>query len=223
MKNSEAVQAIDVKSMAEHFGLRQQSIKLAIVGPGTKDLTPLRYITTITHALHLYERSSRTGRRNDYLNIAVDLCNSWDDFRKVRVHIDQGQSILHGRFAISFQLFINDLAGKAQTFEELHEIWINLNDDYLAEENMKVFQLMLDHAVRTPVAEVARILYSDDADDWLGYGKDHCELLLCSAEAATPEQAKEALEFFHSIEWKGEESSVPVRTLIKKAAELYRK
>lgn len=224
MKNSEAVQAIDVKSMAEHFGLSPQSIKLAIIGLKRKLLEPIpaKKFSSLAQVLRYCDRLAHGDLRNQHIELAINKCKCWDDFRAVERYVQCGQSNIHGYFHLVHGLFVRKLIAQAQTFADLHEIWLHLSDDYLADVNMEVFQMMFDLAAKTPAVEVFKVLDSDGSNDTRP-GSDHFKLLLRACEAATPEQAKEALEFMYSLHWDGTESSIPVRTLIRKVAELYRK
>ena len=223
MKVSELVAQIDVATMARELKFEQTQIKLALAGPGRKTETgSIAKIDSMQRARKLYAQANSRQRRIAIAQKALDLCTTRNDIRSWKLIINasvQEVSVVRGKHARIIRAIERASIEKAVTFREVHDVWIHLNFDMLAEEDLMAYEKLVAFIPTTMVIEVVQTFAADCGFEAFEQGHYGYELLILAALNAKPAEALEALKW---IEWTNDHT-YPVQILIKKAAELFRK
>lgn len=228
MKKSELISKIDVEKMSEELGVCEESIKLALVGPSQKvEMVSVEAITSLIEARKLYRQAKSRPRKIAIAKKAIGLCKDLRDletYKKIVFDSDVFDHVtLEGKFAECFRTIARVAIKNANSFKEIHDVWVKLDDHYVVVEDLEAYEKMKSLALSTDTWEVFETFFEDNEMGILIEGSDHYEILVLVSENSTPLSAKKALEWFGSFSWNGEDDAYPVQLLIKRASELYLK
>lgn len=229
MKKSEIVARVDVSKMAEDLGLRKSEIKLALTKkPKSIETQSVHEMKSLDRAKELYLQAKSVQRQVFIASKALDLCKSFEDYNKwgqiVGWDTVRNTPSIRGQYAQSIQQFATKRIHDATTFKEIHEIWLNLNEEYLAAEDDEAYQKMKGLTHTTNLLEVFKTFESDGGvSDMLSEEDHHYDALLYACGHATSEEALEVLKWFQKYSWNGEQDTYPIQLLIQTVAQLYKK
>ncbi len=226
MKKPEIVARVDISKMAEEFDLSEESIKLALVGPQPKvEMISIKRITTAKQAIKLYWQAKSLPRKKIIALKAIELCQDIDDIEDViGIARDEGDPEIAGPFSMKYRKIAMNLIEGAQTFKEVHDVWVRMNNEFVGVEDGLAYQKMCELARSVDPFEVIKIFESDDATYLWVNGSPQFKIIMIACESATAEQAKQTLRHYGEGEfWGSEYDSEPIRVLIRKATTLYSK
>lgn len=211
--------------MGAEIGLMEMDIKRALttVEPAL-DESPVLKIRSLKMGLKFYRQAKSNDRKRALAKYTLIFCFTFDDFVEwwTTVNLEQ-EPVLAAMFFTKFKEFLTEAITEAQTFEEIHSIWERLDDDAFRIEDGLAFQRMKVLIETTSTREVLRILFNDVDSGVLWDNYAHYEIVLLACKCATAESALETLRWLRDGGWNSEQDSYPVRLLIQKAVELYRK
>jgi hypothetical protein len=228
MKKSEIVNRTILPMLAEDTGLSEVDIKIALTAQAPKiETSSIKSIKSLAQAKKLYNQAKSHERQNLIVLEALNLCQSFDDFDTwisiMGWDVVSARPAINGEYSIRIRSFVKKSIEEAQTFEQVHSIWVRLNHDDLAVEDRMAHAKMCQLALSTSTVEVIKILYGDGGMDFLAEDSHQYEVFMVVCKNASPETALDALQWFKEYSWDGEQDTYPVQLLIQKAAELYRK
>lgn len=211
--------------MSRHIGLGCKVIKTALATVEPKlDEGSIPEISSLEIGLEFYRQTKNNALKSAIADRTLGFCVTFDDFMEWRRIVDFEQDpVLATKFFTKAKERLIKIITEAQTFEEIHSIWVKLDDDAFRIEDGLAFQRMEVLIETTSTCEVLRILFNDVDSGVLWDNYAHYEIVLLACKCSTAESALETLKWLQGGGWHSEEDSYPVRLLIQKAVELYRK
>lgn len=229
VKKSELVGKVNVPELAKELGLSETDIKLAITHtPPKNDLRSVEAITTLREAKRWFDRTTSPDRRQAILRKALRLSATLDDLdfvvRSLGFERVSSASLLDTLHSLYVRKVVREMLQKANTFSEVHQIWVKCDSDNLADEDFDSFTKMEDLIPSTDIVTVFEHLVDDVGFEvFSDTTLVHYSLVTLACVYAEPDRALAALKWMNKRGFDGEQNHLPVRLLIQKAARLFPK
>ncbi len=225
MKKSEIVLAIDIKRMADELNLSERDLKVALTWSEPKiDTGSINRITSLNDAKKLYKQARNVHRKREIARRALDFCGTLDELELWQKLMSDARSpVLNGLYTQKLRAITTKAIEDSSTFDEIHLIWIKCYDKGLDVEDLLAYQKMWLLVTSTPVVNVLRTFFYHVGTDTLFDSSQQYEILVHACEWSSPESASEALRYLRDYSWNGEQDTDPVKILIQKASQLYKR